>query len=418
MPADSDNTTPTEGGSRSSGWPGPLAGVRVLDLTRVLAGPFATQSLADLGAEVLKVEPPGGDDTRRFPPFVSGESHYFLALNRQKKSLVIDLKQDAGRDLLRDLAAKSDILIENYRPGVMDKLGLGYDVLSELNPGLIHCAISGFGQTGPLRDKPSFDIVTQAMSGALSVNGEKGRPPVKLGLPIGDMVGGVYGPIAILAALHERHVTGRGRQIDISLHDGLMGMLGYLAQLAFLTGEDPQPVGSMHPSIVPYGSFPAADGHIIIAVLSEAFWPKLCEALGRPDMAADPRFASLSERRTNREVLEALISDITRTRTVADWERTLETHDVPHAPILGVTAALAHPQAVAREMVVTAKHRDAGEIRMTGRPIKFPGSPQTPLTAPPVLGQDTRSVLRDLLSLDESRLDELSAGGVICGPDD
>jgi crotonobetainyl-CoA:carnitine CoA-transferase CaiB-like acyl-CoA transferase len=394
-------------------WAGPLAGLRVLDLTRVLAGPYATQSFADLGAEVIKVEPPAGDDTRGFPPFVGKESHYFLALNRSKKSVVIDLKQDEGKDLARRLAETCDILVENYRPGVMEKLGLGYETLSELNPGLIYCSISGFGQTGPLRDKPSFDIVTQAMSGALSVNGEKGRAPVKLGLPIGDMVGGVYGPIAVLAALHERHQTGRGRLIDISLHDGLMGMLGYLAQLAFITGEDPQPVGSMHPTIVPYGSFPASDGQIIIAVLSEAFWPKLCRALGRPNIAEDKRFETLANRREHRDEIETLIGDVTRTKTVAEWEALLEEHDVPYAPTLGVTAALAHPQAAAREMVVTAEHRDIGEMKMTGRPIKFPGAAQVPLSAPPALGEHTREVLHDLLGVTEADLKRLAAAGVI-----
>ena len=293
----------------------------MLDLTRVLAGPYATQSLGDLGAEILKIEPPAGDETRHFPPYLGRESHYFLALNRNKKSVVIDLKQDEGKDLLKRLAAKSDILIENYRPGIMDKLGLGYAALSAINPRLIYCAISGFGQTGPLRDKPSFDIVTQAMSGALSVNGEKGQPPVKLGLPIGDMVGGIYGPIAILAALHERHQTGRGRLIDISLHDGLLGMLGYLAQLAFVTGADPQPVGSKHPTIVPYGSFPASDGFVIIAVLSEAFWPKLCHALGSPELARDRRFGTLASRREHRDELKSRISVITRTRSVAEWRK-------------------------------------------------------------------------------------------------
>jgi crotonobetainyl-CoA:carnitine CoA-transferase CaiB-like acyl-CoA transferase len=296
---------------------------------------------------------------------------------------------------------------------VMEKLGLGYETLSELNPGLIYCSISGFGQTGPLRDKPSFDIVTQAMSGALSVNGEKGRAPVKLGLPIGDMVGGVYGPIAVLAALHERHQTGRGRLIDISLHDGLMGMLGYLAQLAFITGEDPQPVGSMHPTIVPYGSFPASDGQIIIAVLSEAFWPKLCRALGRPNIAEDKRFETLANRREHRDEIETLIGDVTRTKTVAEWEALLEEHDVPYAPTLGVTAALAHPQAAAREMVVTAEHRDIGEMKMTGRPIKFPGAAQVPLSAPPALGEHTREVLHDLLGVTEADLKRLAAAGVI-----
>jgi len=386
-------------------------------LTRVLAGPYATQSLGDLGAEIIKVEPPGGDETRRFPPYAGHQSHYFLALNRSKKSVVIDLKQAEGKDLMRRLAAKSDILIENYRPGVMDKLGLGYEALSAINPGLIYCAISGFGQTGPLRDKPSFDIVTQAMSGALSVNGEKGRPPVKLGLPIGDMVGGVYGPIAILAALHERNQTGRGRLIDISLQDGLIGMLGYLAQLAFVTGEDPQPVGSMHPSIVPYGSFPASDGFIIIAVLSEVFWPKLCQALDRPDLAKDERFTSLAERRTHRDVLEPLIAEITRTRTVAEWEQRLEQHDVPYAPILSVSAALSHPHTLARDMVVTAEHQEIGEMRMTGRPVKFPGAPQKPLAAPPVLGQDTVGVLRDELGCDDDELQRLIDKGVIVTPE-
>jgi crotonobetainyl-CoA:carnitine CoA-transferase CaiB-like acyl-CoA transferase len=398
-------------------WAGPLEGLRVLDLTRVLAGPYATQSLGDLGAEVLKIEPPRGDDTRHFPPFVGRESHYFLALNRNKKSVVIDLKQEEGRELLLRLAEKSDVLIENYRPGVMDRLGLGYEALSAINPRLVYCSISGFGQTGPLRDKPSFDIVTQALSGVLSVNGEAGRPPVKLGLPIGDMVGGVYGPIAILSALYERNVTGRGRQIDISLHDGLIGMLGYLAQLAFLTGEDPEPVGSMHPTIVPYGSFPASDGQVIVAVLTEGFWDKLCEALGRPELAADPRFATLAARKENRGVLESLIADIMRTRTVAEWERRLQEYDVPYAPILGVSAALSQPQAVAREMVVTAEHRDVGEIRMTGRPVKFPGAPQRALAAPPVLGQDTMAVLRDRLGCSAAQLRRLAGKGVIAGPE-
>lgn len=403
----------TPGDAVQPAWGGPLAGLRVLDLTRVLAGPYATQSLGDLGAEIWKVEPPGGDETRRFPPFAGGESHYYLALNRSKKSLVIDLKQDEGKALLRRLAAAADILVENYRPGVMDKLGLGYDALAELNPGLVYCSISGFGQTGPLRDKPSFDIVTQAMSGALSVNGEKGRPPVKLGLPLGDMVGGVYGPIAILAAIHERHATGRGRHIDISLHDGLIGMLGYLAQLAFVTGEDPQPVGSMHPTLVPYGAFPASDGQIVIAVLSEGFWPKLCSALERPDLAADPRFATLTDRRENRGALEPLLADITAQRTVAEWEERLLANDVPHAPILGVGAALSHPQAAAREMVVSADHPTAGEMRMTGRPVKFPGAEQAPLTAPPLLGQHTFEVLRGELGCDDDELRELSDKGVI-----
>src|SRR5215204_699071 len=400
--------------TEESGWGGPLEGIRVVDLTRVLAGPFATQSLGDLGAEVLKIEPPGGgDETRRFPPFVAGESHYFLGINRNKKSLVIDLQQPAGAEILRKLVAKADILVENYRPGVMNRLGLGYERLSEINPRLIYCAISGFGLSGPLSEKPSFDIVTQALTGALSINGERGHMPVKLGIPLGDMVGGVFGPMAVLAALHERSRTGRGRLIDISLYDGLIGMLGYFAQLAFLTGEDPPPMGSSHPNIVPYGSFPAADGYIIIAVLSESFWGKLCDALERPELAADPRFATPTLRRDRRDEVDQIISEVTRTRTVAQWEERLAAFDVPHAPVLGVTAALSHPHARAREMVVTAQHPTAGELRLAGRPIKFPGAPQSPSTAPPTLGQHTAQVLRDELGYSDDEIDALRRDGVI-----
>jgi crotonobetainyl-CoA:carnitine CoA-transferase CaiB-like acyl-CoA transferase len=401
----------TEGGGN---WAGPLTGIRVIDLTRVLAGPFATQSFGDLGAEVLKIEPPGGgDETRRFPPFLGGEGHYFLGINRNKKSLVIDLQQEQGKEILRRLVADSDILVENYRPGVMERLGLGYAALSGINPRLIYCAISGFGLTGPLRDKPSFDIVTQALSGALSINGERGRMPIKLAVPLGDMVGGVFGPMAILAALHERHRTGKGRLIDISLHDGLIGMLGYFAQLAFITGDDPPTMGSSHPNIVPYGSFPASDGSIIIAVLSESFWGKLCEALERPDLASDPRYATPTLRRERRDEVDRIISDITRTRTVAEWEERLKAADVPHAPVLGVTAALSHPHALAREMVVDAEHATLGPIKVIGRPIKFPGAKQPPVTAPPTLGQHTEEVLRQQLGYSEAQLAALRDAGVI-----
>jgi crotonobetainyl-CoA:carnitine CoA-transferase CaiB-like acyl-CoA transferase len=399
---------------QNGGWAGPLSGLRVIDLTRVLAGPFATQSLGDLGAEVLKIEPPGGgDETRHFPPFIEGESHYFLGINRNKKSLVVDLQQQAGKEILRRLVARADILVENYRPGVMERLGLGYAALSEINPRLIYCAISGFGLSGPLRDKPSFDIVTQALSGALSINGERGHMPVKMGIPLGDMVGGVFGPMAILAALHERGRTGEGRLIDISLYDGLIGMLGYFAQLAFITGEDPPPMGSSHPNIVPYGSFPAADGSIIIAVLSESFWGKLCEALERPDLATDARFATPTLRRDQRDEVDKIISDITRTRSVAEWQRRLTAADVPHAPVLGVTAALAHPHAVARGMVVEAEHDAIGAIKVIGRPIKFPGAEQPPVTAPPTLGQHTEAVLREQLGYSAAEIAALREARVI-----
>jgi formyl-CoA transferase/CoA:oxalate CoA-transferase len=391
-----------------------LEGVRVLDFTRVLAGPAASLALGDLGAEIIKIEPPGtGDETRTFPPMRDGESHYYLAVNRGKKSIVVDLKAPEGVALVKDLAAKCDIVIENYRPGVMERLGLGYEALSAVNPGLIYCAISGYGQTGPLKDRPSFDIVLQAMSGALSVNGEPGQPPMKLGIPLGDLVGGINGPIAILGALHERNQTGRGRYIDISLMDGLIGMLGYIAQLAFFTGEDPKPQGSQHPNLVPYGIFPASDGSIVIACLTPGFWGRICTSIERPELTADPRYDTLEKRRDARAEVNEIVSTFTRTHTVDELVAIFTAHEVPHAPILGVKDALAQPQAVEREMVVETEHKTLGKIPIVNRSIKYGDVKQPVPTAPPVLGQHTDEILGEVLGLDEARIAALKAGGVV-----
>jgi crotonobetainyl-CoA:carnitine CoA-transferase CaiB-like acyl-CoA transferase len=394
-------------------WPGPLAGIRVLDFTRVLAGPAASLALADLGAEVIKIEPPGsGDETRDFPPIRDGESHYFLSVNRGKKSIVIDLKSEAGVQLAKDLAGQCDVVVENYRPGVMDRLGLGYAALSAINPKLIYCAISGYGQTGPLKDRPSFDIVLQAMSGALSVNGEPGQQPTKLGIPLGDLVGGINGPIAILAALHERNTTGRGRYIDISLMDGLIGMLGYIAQLAWFTGEDPKPQGSQHPNLVPYGAFPAKDGSIIIACLTNSFWGRICDALGCPERTADPRYDAIQKRRDAREEVNAIVSAFTCDKTVAELVALFTEHQVPHAPILGVSEALAQPQTVAREMVVEVEHPVLGPIPIVNRPIKFDEKQPKP-AAPPVLGQHTDEILAQVLGLSAEEIARLRASNAV-----
>jgi crotonobetainyl-CoA:carnitine CoA-transferase CaiB-like acyl-CoA transferase len=295
----------------------------------------------------------------------------------------------------------------------MDRLGLGWEAMSQVNPRLVYCAVSGFGLSGPLRDKPSFDIVTQAMAGVLSVNGEAGATPVKLGVPLGDMVGGIFGSVGVLAAIHERQTTGRGRLVDIGLHDGTLGMLGYLAQRYFFTGEDPRPVGTGHPSIVPYGAFPASDGQVIVACLTQVFWSRLCTALERPELIDDARFATNAARVERRAEVDALIAEAMRGRTVADWVERLTRHDVPNAPVLGVGAALEHPQSRAREMVVEAQHPRLGPIRMVGRPVKFPGSPQAPLAPPPMLGEHTVQVLRERLGLDESTLEALRRDGVI-----
>lgn len=395
-------------------WKGPLAGVRVLDFTRVLAGPAASLALADLGAEVFKIEPPGtGDETRSFPPTRDGESHYFLSINRGKKSIVVDLKSDEGLAIVRGLAAKCDVLVENYRPGVMERFGLGYEALKAINPRLIYCSISGYGQTGPLRDRPSFDIVLQAMSGALSMNGERDGLPMKMGIPLGDLVGGINGPIGILSALFERERTGVGRHIDVSLMDGLMGMLGYIAQLAFFTGKDPQRVGSQHPNLVPYGIFPASDGSIVIACLTPAFWGKVCRSIERPELTDDPRYDTLEKRRDAREEVNAIVSEFTERHTVEELIGIFTRHEVPHAPILGVMEALSHPQAAARQMVVETEHATLGAIPIVNRSIRFTDADQPVPEAPPVLGQHTDAILSDVLDLSPERIARLRAAGVI-----
>jgi crotonobetainyl-CoA:carnitine CoA-transferase CaiB-like acyl-CoA transferase len=400
--------------SANSTWPGPLAGVRVLDFTRVLAGPAASLALADMGAEVIKIEPPGtGDETRTFPPLRDGESHYFLSVNRGKKSIVVDLKSEAGVALVKDLAGKCDVVVENYRPGVMDRLGLGYEALAAVNPRLIYCAISGYGQTGPLKDNPSFDIVLQAMSGALSMNGDPDGLPTKLGIPMGDLVGGINGPIAVISALYERERTGKGRFIDVSLMDGLIGLLGYIAQLAFFTGKDPQRQGSQHPNLVPYGIFPAAeDGSIVVACLTPGFWGRICKSIGRPELTDDPRYDTLEKRRDAREEVNAIVSEFTSRHTVDELVAIFTRFEVPHAPILGVTNALSQPQAAHREMVVEVEHPTLGAIPIVNRPIKFDEAQPRP-EAPPVLGQHTDAILADVLGLSPEQIAALRASGAI-----
>ena len=314
----------------------PLDGIRVVDLTRVLAGPFGSTILGDLGAEIIKIESPGrGDPVRDIAPYHREQSHYFLSLNRNKKSIALDIKGAEGRRILAELVERADVLIENFRPGVLTELGLDPTELLDRHPRLIVCSISGFGQTGPLRNKALFDLVTQAMLGAMSVTGEPGRPPVRMGLPLGDLIGGLYGSIAVCAALHRRSETGQGEIIDMSLHNGLVALLGYLGTRYTLTGESPGPVGSGHHYTVPYGAYKAADGYIVVACMMDVFWPKLCEALGRPDLGADPRFERFDDRGRHRKLVDEAVAEAIRGRTVSEWCTIFEDADVPHARILG-----------------------------------------------------------------------------------
>lgn len=398
---------------------GPLADVRVLDLTRVLAGPYGTLILGDLGAEIIKIEAPGiGDDVRTVPPFQGGVSHYFLAVNRNKKSVVVDLKTEAGREVVLDLVQHCDVVVENFRPGVLQRLGLDYNTLSRRRSDVILCSISGFGATGPLRDRPSFDLVTQALTGVMSVTGEPGRPPVKVGLPIGDLAGGLFGAIAILAALHERALTGRGQWIDLSLYDCSISLLGYLAQLYLFTGESPGPVGSGHHSIVPYGAFACRDGrYLILALHTGTFYRKFCRLIGREDLITDPRFHNTTERRKNKDALTAIVADIIRQKTLEEWVAMLDAGDIPHAPVYTIGEALEQPLTAARGMVRTIEDPRIGPVRVIGRPIKFPLREEPALQTSPDLGQHTAEVLSGLLGYSQAKIQQLAEAGVIqCSP--
>jgi crotonobetainyl-CoA:carnitine CoA-transferase CaiB-like acyl-CoA transferase len=400
---------------------GPLHGVRVLDLSRVLTGPFCSMVLADLGAEVWKVEElRHGDQTRSLPPYVNGESHYYLAINRNKQSLAVDLKTEEGRDIALGLARQADVVLENFRPGVMDRLGLGYDVLRAEKPELIICSITGFGQTGPMADKPSFDLVTQAMSGVMSINGEPDGPPSKLGIPLGDIGGGMWGAVAILSALHHRNATGEGLHIDLSLLDGLIGLLGYLAEIYLVTGDSPGQVGSSHHSIVPYGRFPVKDGHIVLALHTGTFWRNFCRAGGRLDLVEDPRFRTSADRHQNRVALDAIVVEILREKTMAEWHEIFDAGDVPHAPVSTVGEALTQPAVAARGLVRETNHPRSGKVDVVGSPIQFIDRfREASMKAAPMLGQDSRAILADILAYAPEKVDALIAARVIeCSEDE
>lgn len=387
---------------------GPLAGIRVLDLTRVLAGPFSTLVLGDLGAEVIKVEHPAkGDPSRYSGPKLGGESTHFLTANRNKKSIAIDLKHPEGQAIMRGLAADADVLIANFRPGVLERLGLSYEQLAEVNPRLIVCSISGFGDTGPLRDRPSFDAVTQAMTGAMAVTGEPEGGPVRLGVALGDLGGGLFGAIAILAALSERATTGRGGPIDISLYDAMISLMHYYFTDYFATGQEPGRVGSGNPNLFPYGAFPVADGFVVIAAFQPAFWKRLCGVLGRDDLIKDPRFATNDLRVQNKVELTEILVPILKEKTRTEWSELLDGADIPNAPILSVGEVAEHPHSQARDMFEEVVHPLAGKLRITGRPIKFPGRQPPPLQPAPLLGEHTAAVLDELLSYPADKIAEL-----------
>jgi len=391
----------------------PLIGLRVLDFTRVLAGPFCTMILADLGAEVIKIEGPDTPDyTRTIPPFVGDVSHYFLSVNRNKKAVALDLKSVEGREIALELGTKSDVVVENFRPGVMQRLGLDYPSLRARKPDIIYCSLSGFGQRGTLAGRASVDTVVQALSGAMSVNGEAGGPAIKLGLPVGDLAGSMWAAVGVLAALHKRDSTGVGSHIDVSLLDSLVGLLSYLAQLYLVTGESPDRVGSNHQTVPAYGRYAVKDGYLVLAAQMDSFWAKFCAAAERPDLATDVRFKTVGDRREHYAEVEQLVSDLLGTKTLEEWMRLLEAADVPYAPILSVGEALEQTNIHERGLVRGVEQPGAGVVRVLGPVLKFSEDPSpSAVLSAPALGQHTRSVLRDVLGLSTTRIDALIKAG-------
>ncbi|MCL5040373.1 MAG: CoA transferase [Firmicutes bacterium] len=396
-----------------------LQGIKVLDLSRVLAGPYCTLVLADLGAEVIKVEVPGvGDDARSFGPFLQGESAYFMSLNRNKKSIILNLKDEAGRGIFRRLVTQFDVLVENFRPGTMAKLGLGYEELARVNPGLIYTAISGFGQTGPYRDRPAYDIVVQGMGGIMSITGEPGGIPTRVGASLGDITAALFAVTGILAALHQRGLTGEGQLVDVAMLDGQVAILENAIARYEVMGQVPGPLGNRHPSITPFTSVRAADGWLIIAIGNDSLWKRFCRLIERPELADDPRFATNPARTDNWPELERILAGIFGARPVAQWLPVLEEAGIPCGPINDIARVVADPQVQAREMIWEMTHPVAGKLKMAGSPIKLSGAEKGGIRLPaPLLGEHTREVLISYLGLSPEEVNELAEAGAIGWPE-
>jgi crotonobetainyl-CoA:carnitine CoA-transferase CaiB-like acyl-CoA transferase len=394
---------------------GPLDGVRVLDLSRVLAGPYCTMFLGDLGADVVKIEQPGaGDDTRGWgPPFAGGESAYFLTINRNKKSLTLDLKASAGKDLLRRLAQKADVLIENFRPGTMARLGLSDTDMRRDNPRLIYASLSAFGADGPMRDWPGYDLIVQAWGGLMSITGAPDGEPSKVGVAIVDIVAGLMLGKAICAALYAREKLGIGQQIDTSLLEAQVACLVNAGGNYLIGGERPMRYGNAHPSIVPYQSFKTADGYLVLGVASEPIWQRFCLAIGRPDLASEPRFSKNSERVKNRAELLKILADLFSRCDSNTWAKLLREAEVPYAPVQSIEQVFNDPQVIHRAMVTEIEHPSAGKVKMAGIPVKFSATPGSVRLPPPRLGEHTEGILQQWLGLHKQEIQELQAGGVV-----
>jgi formyl-CoA transferase len=390
----------------------PLNGIRVLDLSRVLAGPYCTMVLGDLGAEVIKVEPPEGDETRGWgPPFAGGESAYYLCVNRNKRDIVINLKTDEGKRIVRELALMSDVLVENFRPGTLKKFGLDYETLRALHPQLIYCSISGFGQTGSLRDKPGYDFMIQAMGGIMSITGEPDGEPMKTGVAIADLFAGQNAVIAILAALQAREKTNQGQYLDISLFESELGWLANVASNYLVSKKQPKRYGNAHANIVPYQTFKASDGWFAIAVGNDKQFEILCAEVGHPEWAQDPRFTTNSARVENRETLIPMLKPIFETKSVAEWLSMLE-DKFPCGAINNFEQVFSMPHVKEREMLVNMPHPTIDDLTLIGSPLKMSDTPVEYKLPPPLKGEHTDLILQKLLGYSNEQIDNLRKGNV------
>ena len=395
---------------------GPLSGMKVLELAHIMSGPACGLMLADMGADVVKLEKPDGDDSRRFlPPAIQGEAAAFMMMNRNKRGIVVDLKTDNGKEILRRLAARSDVLIENFRKGTMELLGLGYETLRRDNPGLIYCEISGFGRTGPYADRAGFDLIAQGMSGLMAITGEgPGRPPVKVGAPVSDIVAGILAAMGVCAAYAHKLKTGEGQKVDTSLFEAGIALTYWQSAIAFATERSPGPLGSAHPLNAPYQAFRTADGWINVGAANQRNWERLLGVLGRDDLKDDPRFASNEKRMTHLDALVEVLNAVFGQNSTEHWLQAIDAAGVPVGPVLSIAEMHRDPQAIARDMVPRLAHPVAGEVQTIGAPVKFSETPSRVVDAAPTLGQHTQAVLSEI-GYDAAEIERLLKDGVVIG---
>jgi succinate--hydroxymethylglutarate CoA-transferase len=399
-----------------------LDGIRVLDLTRAMAGPYCTMILGDLGADVIKIERPGtGDESRGWgPPFVGpatdsapGESAYFLSVNRNKRSVTVNLKSEAGLEIMHRMINKSDILVENFRTGVLDKMGLGQSDARNQNPGLIYCSISGYGRTGPFAERPGYDVIIQAEGGMMGITGPVEGPPSRVGVPIVDITSGMFAANSILAALFSRSQTGKGQHIDISLFDTQAALLTNVAANYLIGGEPPKRLGNDHPNLAPYAAFPASDKWFVIGVANELQWDRFCGVIDRPDLKVNPLFSTNSDRVEHREELSTLLESIFSTRTAENWLESFKQAGLPCGPINDVREVFEHPQVIPRQLILEVDHPTAGMLKLSGFPYKLSNTPPTLRLPPPQLGEHNEEVLVDLLGFTPGDVEKLRLESVI-----